>query len=125
MAAQNVTFPSRYRWGSFFAASSATVDGIAPLEVFWDQFHITEEFGNWSQIASCGKAREILGEPALHISATPTGSVSLSMNTNAVETNVEETRQGALSQIVSGGTGALARPMSRAELIRGQCPQCC
>jgi len=47
--------------GSFWATTREVIDLIAPLEIFWDRFHITDGFGNYSLIATCGKAEWLLG----------------------------------------------------------------
>jgi hypothetical protein len=48
--------------GSFWATTREVIDRIAPLEIFWDRFHLADGFGNHSLIATCGKAEWLFGE---------------------------------------------------------------
>jgi hypothetical protein len=48
--------------GSFFALSSDDLDQLGGFEVYWDPFHISVAFGNWSTKATCGKMADIFGE---------------------------------------------------------------
>jgi hypothetical protein len=47
--------------GSFFAATRASLAKLGQFEVYWDPWHITSGFGNWSVIASCAKWEHCLG----------------------------------------------------------------
>ena len=47
--------------GSFFAASRQALEKLGHFEVFWDRFHLSSYFGNWSTRASCGKWEKACG----------------------------------------------------------------
>ena len=48
--------------GSFFATTSEALHLLEAFEVFWDPFHLTAGFGNFSARASCGKWQYLLGD---------------------------------------------------------------
>lgn len=50
--------------GSFFATKQSTLDLIGQLEVYWDAFQLTSDFGNWSTRASCGRIEYLHGTNA-------------------------------------------------------------
>jgi hypothetical protein len=47
--------------GSFFATTPQALRALGAFEVFWDVFHVSEGFGNWSLCASCGRWESALG----------------------------------------------------------------
>ena len=48
--------------GSFFATTREALERLGKIEVFWDPFHITSRFGNWSTRATTGKWEQLYGE---------------------------------------------------------------
>lgn len=48
--------------GSFFATTREALQRLRKFEVFWDPFHLTSRFGNWSTRATCGKWEQLYGE---------------------------------------------------------------
>jgi hypothetical protein len=48
--------------GSFFATRRSSLEALGRFEVFWDPWHLTPRFGNWSLLASCAKWEHRLGE---------------------------------------------------------------
>ena len=48
--------------GSFFATTRKSLEQLEKFEVFWDPFHLTSRFGNWSTRATCGKWEYLCGE---------------------------------------------------------------
>lgn len=51
--------------GSFLAMSRDTLAELGALEVFWDPFHLSDRFGNWSLVASCGRMAVRFGQDCL------------------------------------------------------------
>lgn len=50
--------------GSFFATRKEVLETIKSFEVFWDRFHLSVGFGNYSLLATCGKLGDLFGEKA-------------------------------------------------------------
>ncbi len=48
--------------GSFFATTRQALEAIGDFEIFWDPFHLTVGFGNWSLRATCGKWQSVFGD---------------------------------------------------------------
>lgn len=48
--------------GSFFATTRQALEAIGDFEIFWDPWHLTVGFGNWSLRATCGKWQSILSD---------------------------------------------------------------
>ncbi len=48
--------------GSFLATTRSVLERLGRLEVFWDPLHISDQFGNYSLIATGGKLQHIFGD---------------------------------------------------------------
>jgi len=48
--------------GSFFATSRADLEKLGAFEVYWDPYHLSSNFGNWSTRASCARWEYFCGE---------------------------------------------------------------
>ena len=48
--------------GSFLATTRGALERIERFEVYWDRWHLTPYFGNWSLRATCGKWQALLGD---------------------------------------------------------------
>ncbi len=48
--------------GSFFATTHEVISRAKRFEVFWDRFRLSDQFGNWSLRATCGKLQHLFGE---------------------------------------------------------------
>ena len=48
--------------GSFFATSRVALEKLGAFEVYWDPYHLSSGFGNWSTRASCAKWENYCGE---------------------------------------------------------------
>lgn len=51
--------------GSFLATTRRTLAELGAFEVFWDPFHLSDRFGNWSVIASSGRMAVRFGPDCL------------------------------------------------------------
>lgn len=50
--------------GSYIAATRQALERLGRFEVYWDPFHLTSRFGNWSTKASCARWQHALeGKP--------------------------------------------------------------
>jgi hypothetical protein len=57
----NRDFRHRTIRGSFFGTTNQTLQELGNFEIFWDKFKLTEGFGNYSLVASCGKMTALFG----------------------------------------------------------------
>ncbi len=103
--------------GSFLATTREALEQIGSFEVYWDRWHLTIYFGNWSLRATCGKWQALLGDRCFgFLSDTWCESEFISEQYRGQETSrdVPTVESGAARVVVADWVYRLARAsMSR------------